>query len=198
MVTALTAAPDARQLYYADASGPSSTLVGGVGAARPQPAADRLAAPALKAKAQRPLPVALALRYALLKPATGGSQVEVAPAAPLEPGERVRLRVQANQRGHLYVLAGDAALFAGPVEPRLPYDMDLRPGVVHLILCRQPDDGAPATLVARTQARLAGAGARADGRLALLSGDPAAYVANPSAAPDACVLAEIRLSFRTR
>jgi len=198
MVTALPVAPDARQLYYADVSGPSSTRVGGVGAPRPQPAVERLAAPALKAQAQRPLPVALALRYALLKPAKGGSQVEVAPTTPLEPGERVRLRVQVNQRGHLYVLAGDAALFAGPVEPRHPYDMDLRPGVVHLILCRQPDAGAPATLVARTQARWAGAGARADDRLASLSRDPAAYVANPSTAPDACVLAEIPLNFRTR
>ncbi|MEZ5400174.1 MAG: DUF4384 domain-containing protein [Bryobacteraceae bacterium] len=47
----------------------------------------------------------IAIRYSLVKVADGGAESEVSPTMTFVSGDRVRLRVQGNQPGYLYVIA---------------------------------------------------------------------------------------------
>jgi hypothetical protein len=57
----------------------------------------------------QPLPGALGLRYSILRKGAGGQYSAVDPEALFQPGDSIRLSVEANQTGYLSVLRQDAA-----------------------------------------------------------------------------------------
>ena len=109
---------DARALYYA-----SSLRLRDVGAA-PLVAQEARKAPSSRdtwglrraetkaaggAAPLQPLPGALGLRYSILKRGAGRQYSAVDPEAVFQPGDSIRLSVEANQTGYLSVLRQDAA-----------------------------------------------------------------------------------------
>jgi hypothetical protein len=72
----------------------------------------------------QPLPGALGLRYTILKKGAGGQYSAVDPEAVFQPGDSIRLSVEANQAGYLSVLRQDPAgawnlLHQVQIQPRI-------------------------------------------------------------------------------
>ncbi len=134
----------------------------------------------------------LGLRYSLMRRGADGQYFEAPPDTVLTLDESARLRIEANEPGYLYVIAGTGALFTGPVKPREPVLVAAQPGTLYVILARQPDPGPLATLVARTRDELPAAQVRSEKPPVSRPRDEALYVVSPGAR----VLAEIQLNFR--
>lgn len=93
------------------------------------------------------------LRYTLLRRGEGDKDVEVPSDTPFGRHESLRLRIEPEQGGYLYVLAGKRALYAGPVVANQPVLIVTRPGVLQAVLLPQPDSGPLSTLVSRARQR---------------------------------------------
>ncbi|MFN0171790.1 MAG: hypothetical protein ACKV22_35710 [Bryobacteraceae bacterium] len=67
-------------------------------------AASAPVSPSASTTSAAPVPAPLGLRYSLLKIDSGGAWREVSPAAVFTAGDRIRLTLEANQGGFIYVL----------------------------------------------------------------------------------------------
>jgi len=99
----------------------------------------------------------LGLRYTLLRRGADDKDTEVPPDTPFSRGESARLRIDADRAGYLYVLAGNHALFSGPIAAGQPVVVETEPGVLHLLLLPEADSGPLSTLVSRMRNRADGA-----------------------------------------
>jgi hypothetical protein len=104
--------------------------------------------------------IPLAIRYSVIKVMPDGEEFEVSPALVFRSGDRVRLRLEANQQGYLYIVARGSSgiwkpLFPAPelgdnlIEARRSYalpspghtwTMDAQPGeeTLFVVFSRQP------------------------------------------------------------
>lgn len=104
--------------------------------------------------------IPLAIRYSVIKVMPGGEEFEVSPTLVFRTGDRVRLRLEANQPGYLYIVARGSSgiwkpLFPAPelgdnlIETRRSYvlpspghtwTMDAQPGdeTLFVVFSRQP------------------------------------------------------------
>jgi hypothetical protein len=176
---------DAKDLYY---QGFGNTVSD---AAQKQEPANRLEKLDQRTvRKQASAPAELGVRCSLLRRSEEGKFAEVPLDTPLAAGESARLRVEANQAGYLYVLAQHRALFSGPVTQGQPVVVPVQPGLVHVILARQKDEGPLSTVVRRTRAQQAAEAAQRTER------DKAVYVVNVSSYAKARVLTDIQVNSR--
>jgi hypothetical protein len=131
------------------------------------------------------------LRYTLIR-----NGAEVPPDTTFSPGEPARLRVEADEGGYLYVLAGKRALFAGSVPANRPVLIDTKERVLHLVLLPEPDSGPLSTLVSRTRQQFSGVNLRVQGQTEQRSGDQSVSVQNSSPPPQTGVLADVSINSR--
>ncbi|HVX65318.1 MAG TPA: hypothetical protein VHA11_01880 [Bryobacteraceae bacterium] len=141
-------------------------------------------------------PPGLGLRYTLLRRDVVGNYFDVPAGTALSPGETARLRIEANEPGYLYVLGDRGTLFNGPVGAHEAITLDVQPEMLRAVLARQPDTGPIETVAWRTRTQLTGVRLAVEAPAQLRPRDPSVYVVNPSAAPDARVLTEIRINGR--
>jgi hypothetical protein len=139
---------------------------------------------------------ALGLRYTLVRRLPGDKTADVPPDTAFASGEPVTLRVEVDRSGYLYVLAGDQALFTGPVTPEQPAWIEAEPGTLHLVLLPEPDNGPISTLVRRTRRRLAGTLVRVERPEDRRTGDDSVYVVSPTHAREAGILTDILIRSR--
>jgi len=173
---------DARTLYYASA--------GRRGAA----AADRAAPPvaALRAKAAPPA-APLGLRYSILKRDAGGEFSAIEPDTVLQPGDAIRLSVEANQSGYVSLLRpGAAGLAQIRVEPGARY---LAPSEGAITLGQQPGQEKLLLVFSREpQAELDEAARQPV--VEKVAAENAVYVVDASGSPAARLSVEITLTYR--
>jgi hypothetical protein len=141
-------------------------------------------------------PAGLGLRYTLLRRGVDGVYFEVPADTALAPGEAARLRIESNEPGYLYVVGDAGALFSGPVGAHRAVTIEVLPATLRMVLARQPDPGPVTTIGLRTRVQLTGVRLAVDAPAELRPRDPSVYVVNPSDAPEARVLAEIRINSR--
>ena len=106
------------------------------------------------------------------------------------------MRIEADQGGYLYVLAGKQPLFTGPIAVGQPVFVETRPGVLHLILLPGPDSGSLSTLVTRTRRQLAGASVQMQKQADTRQVDQSVVVQNASPPPQSGILADIPINAR--
>jgi hypothetical protein len=140
--------------------------------------------------------VGLGLRYAVLRRGVDGNYFDVPLDTVFAAGETVRVRIEANEAGYLYVLGSSGVLFDGAVVAWRPVSVDVPPGTLRVVLSRQPDSGSIETIESRTRLQLSNVSLAVDAPTELRPRDQTVYVVNPSGAPDARVLAEIRIVSR--
>ena len=173
---------DARTLYYASA--------GRRGAA----AADRAAPPvaALRAKAA-PRAAPLGLRYSILKRDAGGEFSAIEPDTVLQPGDAIRLSVEANRRGYISVLRpGAAGVPQMRIEPSTRYllpsegaiTLGQQPGQEKLLLVFSREPQAELDEAARTPV------------VEKVAAENAVYVVDASGPPASRLSVEITLTYR--
>ena len=173
---------DARTLYYAAA--------GRRGAA----AADRAAPPvaALRAKAGPPT-APLGLRYSILRRDAGGQFSAIEPDTVLQPGDAIRLSVEANRRGYISVLRpGAAGVPQMRIEPSTRYllpsegaiTLGQQPGQEKLLLVFSREPQAELDEAARTPV------------VEKVAAENAVYVVDASGPPASRLSVEITLTYR--
>jgi len=125
----------ARQLFYASVQAPAPAAQPEAPKPAPKPVASRPQRTAPKpvevARAEeRPASVSrvaaasgppLGLRYTILK-VTGGSSVEVAPDTVFHAGDRIQLKVEANNPGYLYIINQGSSGTWKPIFPSSEID----------------------------------------------------------------------------
>jgi len=173
---------DARTLYYGSA--------GRRGAA----AADRAAPPvaALRAKAASPT-APLGLRYSILRRDASGQFSALAPDTVLQPGDAIRLSVEANQSGYVSLLrSGAAGVPQTRVEPSTVYllpsegaiTLGQQPGQEKLLLVFSREPQAELEEAARTPV------------VEKVAAENAVYVVDASGPPAARLSVAITLTYR--
>ncbi len=138
----------------------------------------------------------LGLRYTLQRRGLDGKYFDVPVDTELDPAEKARLSFEVNEAAYLYVFSDTGEVFRGAVRAWRPVTVDAQPGAIHVVLSREPDSGPIATLDMRTRAQLADVKLAVDAPTGLRPHDESVYVVNPNGAPDARVMAEVRLRFR--
>ena len=253
LVLAILAAPaawtqtlKARELFYTPP--PDSTKA----ADAVKPAADTKAAPAKKVAAKSAAPkagdthtlaasVPLGLRYAVLKRDASGQYTEVDPDTNFRSGDRIRLHVDANTSGYLYVVmqgssgtwkllfpsaevAGGSNLVRKGESRQIPsgdrgqfvFDEQAGSEKLFIVLTRQPEPdldkliysmgGKPGDAKDRSLVAQASVSDKVVSNLRTQardlvfekvdSSENAAYVVNPSTAPDARLVVDVALKHK--
>jgi hypothetical protein len=137
---------------------------------------------------------AFGLRYTLFRRGADNKDAEVPPDTPFARKESARVRIEADQSGYLYVLAGKQPLFTGLIAAGQPVFVETRPGVLHLVLLPNPDSGPLSTLVTRTRQQLAGANVQMQKQADLRQVDQSVVVQNSSPPPQNGIVADIPIN----
>jgi hypothetical protein len=235
----------ARELFYTpppDAAKPSAT---------PAPKAPEAKAPESKAAAKTvaksttksathtlSASVPLGLRYAVMKRDASGQYAEVDPDTSFQSGDRIRLKVDANTSGYLYVVMqgssgtwkllfpstevaggsnhvskGESRQIPSGERGQFVFDEQAGNEKLFIVLTRQPEPdldkliysmgGKPGSLISQTMVAddvVSKLRAQVSSRDLVFekadSNENAAYVVNPSTAPDARLVVDIALKHK--
>ena len=173
---------DARTLYYASAGRRGAGV------------ADRAAPPvaALRAKVA-PRAAPLGLRYSILKRDAGGEFSAIDPDTVLQPGDAIRLSVEANQSGYVSLLRPGAAGVAQiRVEPGARY---LAPSEGAITLGQQPGQEKLLLVFSREPQEAREEAARTP-VVEKVAAENAVYVVDVSGQPASRLSVEITLTYR--
>jgi len=174
---------DARTLYYASAGRRGAVV------------ADRAAAPpvaALRAKAASPT-APLGLRYSVLRRDASGQFSAVEPDTVLQPGDAIRLSVEANQSGYVSLLRpGATGLAQIRIEPGARY---LAPSEGAITLGQQPGQEKLLLVFSREPQEAREEAARTP-VVEKVAAENAVYVVDASGPPAARLSVAITLTYR--